>query len=138
MWKWYHSEVRVAQSSPRPAPTRLGEFSRGKGGSQGWGEAGWIYMCLTHSSGLPQWPSSKESACNAGVTGSVPGLGRSPGGRHGNPLRSSCLENPMDRGAWWTTVQGAPKSQTQLKRRACTHAPTYDTIIGVHKAQVTY
>ena len=47
--------------------------------------------------------------------GSVPGLGRSSGGGHGNPLQYSCLENPMDRGAWWATVHAVTKSQTQLK-----------------------
>ena len=47
--------------------------------------------------------------------GSVPGSGRSPGGGHGNPLQYSCLENPMDRGAWWATVHGVKESQTQLK-----------------------
>ena len=46
----------------------------------------------------------KESACNAGDSGSIPGLGRSPGGERGNPLWQSCLENPMDRGAWQATV----------------------------------
>ena len=45
----------------------------------------------------------------------ISGSGRSPGGGHGNPLQYSCLENPMDRGAWWATVYGAAKSQTQLK-----------------------
>ena len=44
----------------------------------------------------------------------IPGLGRPPGGGNGNPPRYSCLENPMDRGAWCTTVHGAAKSQTQL------------------------
>ena len=38
--------------------------------------------------------------------GSIPGLGRSPGGEYGNPLQYSCLENPVDRGAWWATVHG--------------------------------
>ena len=47
-----------------------------------------------------------ESTCNAGNTGSNPGSGRSPGGGNGNPLQYSCLENPMDRGAWWATVNG--------------------------------
>ena len=56
----------------------------------------------------------EEFACNAGNLGSVPGVGRSPGGGHGNPLQYSCLENPMDRGAWWVTVHGVTKSQTQL------------------------
>ena len=49
---------------------------------------------------------------NAGDMGSIPGLGRSPGGVHGNPLQYYCLENPMDRGAWWDTVPGVAKSQT--------------------------
>ena len=51
------------------------------------------------SFGVPQRLSSKESACNAGNAGSIPGSGRSPGGGHGNPLQHSCLENSMDRGA---------------------------------------
>jgi len=60
--------------------------------------------------GLSQWLRGKDSAWSAGATGSVPGLGRSPGGGHGNPLQYSCLENPMDRGAWWATVHMAAKS----------------------------
>ena len=62
--------------------------------------------------GLPWWLSSKESACNAGDTGSVPGSGRSPGEGNGNPLPYSCLKNPMDRGAWRATVHRVPKSWT--------------------------
>ena len=57
----------------------------------------------------------KNSACNVGDLGSIPGLGRSPVEVYGNPLHYSCLENPMDRGAWQITVQGVAKSQTQLK-----------------------
>ena len=67
---------------------------------------------------------SKESACNAGNigdAGSILGSGRFPGGRHGNPLQHSCLENLMDRGAWRATVHGAAKSWTRLKRLS-THA----------------
>ena len=56
------------------------------------------------------------NAGDAGDAGSIPGSGRSPGGGHGNPLQYSCLENPMDRGAWWATVSGVTKSQTRLKR----------------------
>ena len=52
------------------------------------------------------------SAGDAGDTGSIPGLGRSPGGGHGNPLQCSCLENPMDRGAWQATVHRVTQSQT--------------------------
>ena len=50
--------------------------------------------------GLPWWPSHKKSACSAGDMGSIPGLERYPAERNGNPLQSSCLKNPMDRGAW--------------------------------------
>ena len=64
--------------------------------------------------GFPGGSESKESACNAGDPGSIPGLGRSPGGGHGNPLQDSCLENPMDRGAWQATVPGVAKSRTKL------------------------
>ena len=49
-----------------------------------------------------------------GDTGSVPGLGRSPGDGNGSPLQYSCLENPMDKGAWWATVHGVTKSQARL------------------------
>ena len=57
----------------------------------------------------------KNPPANSGDTtdmSSVPGLGRSLGGEHGNPLQDSCLENPMDRGAWWATVHRVRKSQT--------------------------
>ena len=54
------------------------------------------------------------NARNVGDVGSIPGLGRSPGRRNGNPLQYSCLGNPMNRGAWWATVQQAAKSQIQL------------------------
>ena len=57
---------------------------------------------------------SKESFYNAGDPGSIHGWGRSPGEGNDNPLQYFCLEYPMDRGAWWTTVHGVTKSQTQL------------------------
>ena len=53
-------------------------------------------------------------AGDAGEVGSIPGLGRSPGGGHGNSLQYSCLENPMNRGAWRATAHGVAKSQTRL------------------------
>ena len=56
----------------------------------------------------------KVSACNVGDLGSIPGSGRSPGEGNGNPLQYSCLENPMDRGAWWATIHGVAKSRTRL------------------------
>ena len=69
--------------------------------------------------GLLRWLSSKESACSAGAagdTGSVPPLGRDPGGAHGNPLQYSFLEDSMDTGAWWAMVPRVAKSRTVLKR----------------------
>ena len=56
--------------------------------------------------------------------GSIPGSRGSPGGGHGNPLQYSCLENPMDRGAWWAVVHGVSKSQTRLKQLSM-HAHSY-------------
>ena len=64
--------------------------------------------------GFPGGSDCKESACNAGNLGSIPGLGRSPGEGHGNPLKYSCRENPMDRGALRAIVHGVTKSQTRL------------------------
>ena len=54
----------------------------------------------------------KNPPANAGDTGLIPGLGKSPGGGNGHPLRYSCLRNPMDRGAWWAAVHGIAKSWT--------------------------
>ena len=62
--------------------------------------------------GLPQWPVGKESTCNAGNMGSIPGSGKSPGEGNGNPLQYSYLENPMDRGACQATVHRVAKGQT--------------------------
>ena len=59
----------------------------------------------------------KSSPVNAGDmrdVGSIPELGKSPGEGHGNPLQCTCLENPMDRGAWWATVSGVAKSRAEL------------------------
>ena len=60
------------------------------------------------------FPDGKESACNTGDPGSIPGLGRSPGEGNGSPLQYSCLENFIDRGAWQATVLGVAKTQTRL------------------------
>ena len=61
--------------------------------------------------GFPGGLVGKESACSAGDPGSIPGWGRYPGEGKGNPLQHSCLENPMDRGAWRATVHGVAKSR---------------------------
>ena len=62
--------------------------------------------------GFPGGSDDKESTCNAGDWGLIPGSGRSPGEGNGNPLQYSCLGNPMDRGAWRVTVHGVTKSRT--------------------------
>ena len=73
----------------------------------------WVLSSSTSFTGFPGGSVGKESACNAGDPGSIPGWGRSPGEGNGYPLQYSCLENPMDRGAWWATVHGV------LSRVAC-------------------
>ena len=73
----------------------------------------WGFTCP--DAGLTKWSSGKETACNARDTedaGSIPGLGRSLGGGHGNPLQYSCLGNPMDRRAWWAMVHSVTKNWT--------------------------
>ena len=62
--------------------------------------------------GVPGGSDSKESACNAEDPSSIPGLGRSPGEGNGYPLQDSCLENSMDREAWWAAAHGVTKSWT--------------------------
>ena len=69
----------------------------------------WVY-----NTGFPHSSVGNESACSTGDPSSIPGLGRSPGEGNGNPLQYSCLENPMDRGAWWAAVHGVAKSRTRL------------------------
>ena len=84
-----------------------------------------IYVC----GGFPGGSVGKEPVCNAGVTGDaglIPGLGRFPGGGRGNPLQYSCLEQPMDRGAWQASAHGAENSWTaEAIEHACMHACIY-------------
>ena len=68
----------------------------------------WAYQVVLKVKNLP------ANARDGRASSAVPGLGRSPGGGHGNPLQRSCLENPMDRAAWQATVLRVTKSQTQL------------------------
>ena len=68
------------------------------------------YICV----GFPSGSDGIASACNVEDPGSIPGSGRPPGERNGNPLQYSCLENSMDRGAWQGTIHGVAKSQTRL------------------------
>ena len=71
--------------------------------------------------GFPHSSVGRESACSAGDLGSILGSGRSSGEGNGDPLQYSCLENPMDREAWWAAVQGVEKGWTQLSDQAPTH-----------------
>ena len=79
---------------------------------------------LLYSKGFPSSADSKESACNAGDPGSIPGLGRSLGERNGNPLQYSCLENSMDR-PW-----GLKESDT-IERITHTHCIAQETIFNI-------
>ena len=74
----------------------------------------WSDLIWKWNLGLSCGSDGKESACNAGDLASIPGSGRSPGEGNGSLLQYSCLENSMDRGAWWATVDGVAKSQTRL------------------------
>ena len=71
-------------------------------------------MGCTINGGFPGSSDGKESACDIGKPGSIPGSGRSPGVGNGYPLQYSCLENPMDREAWWATLhRGHKESDTE-------------------------
>ena len=78
----------------------------------------WILIFTADCLQLPKYgllggSDGKASAYNVGDLGLIPGSGRSPGEGNGNPLQCSCLENPMDQGAWWATIHGVAKSRTQ-------------------------
>ena len=72
------------------------------------------------SEDFPGGSDGKESTYNAGDLSLIPGLGKSPGEGNGNPLQYSCLDNSMDRGAWWATVYGVAKRQTWLSDKQWT------------------
>ena len=71
-----------------------------------------MQTCINIHQGSPGGSESKEFACNEGDLGLIPRSGRSPGERNGTPFQYSCLENSMDRGAWWTTVHGVADLDT--------------------------
>ena len=73
-----------------------------------------FYGLWRFTKGFPCGSAGKESACNVGDLGSIPGFGRSPEKGNGNPLQYSCLENPMDRGAWQAIIHAVAKSRTRL------------------------
>ena len=72
------------------------------------------YIFTVVFEGVPGGSDGKESTCNAGDLGLIPGLGSSPGEKNAYPLQYSCLENPTNRGFWWATVYRVTKSQTEL------------------------
>ena len=96
--------------------------------------------------GLPPRLNGKESACNAGATGdagSIPGFVRCPRGGNGNPLQYSCLENPMDIGAWWATVYRSQRVRYNWNDLACKqhrgHAKGYkETFVVVGDGYVSH
>ena len=73
-----------------------------------------VFLVVRYGYSLPYSSNGKESACHAGGQGSIPGFGSSSGAGNGNPLQYPCLENSMDREAWWATVCAVTKSQTRL------------------------
>ena len=75
-----------------------------------------ILICVILKKDFSCWLSHKEFACNSGDQGSIPGSGRSPGEGNGYPLQYSCLENPMDREAWWATVHGITEESDRTQR----------------------
>ena len=106
MWQRNAEESREAEQSARGLMQELSwemkiKCNSGSGGSSEVSRELW--------KGFPHSLVGKESACNAGDQGSIPGSGRSPGEWNGNRLQYSCLENPMDRGAWQATVHGVAR-----------------------------
>ena len=90
---------------------------------------------LSSLRGLLGGIDGKASACNVGELGSITGLGRSPGEGNGNRLQYSCLENPIDRGAWWATVHGVAKSWTRLSDFTFTfHFPVLEKEKATHSS----
>ena len=86
---------------------------------------------------VPGGSEDKVPACNVGALGLIPGLGRSPGEGHGNPLQSSCLENAMDGGAWWAADSVVTKSITRLSDSTSqSHGPVVDSVLPVQGAQL--
>ena len=73
-----------------------------------------LQLALVKETDFPHSSVGKESACSAGDLGLIPGLGRSPGERNGNPLQYSCLENLMDRRAWQATIHGVARVRHDL------------------------
>ena len=104
----HHLLIKASELTPIPSPLLGFLLQCRRHGFSSWvrkipWRRGWL---PTPISGFPSGSDGKESDCSAGDLGSVPESERSPGEGKGNPLQYSCLENSMDRGAWWATVQG--------------------------------
>ena len=135
-WLTQHINVKNSWSPFRWCDAELDIFSRGRQGGRAerqWGIAEpvqaakymqgwslniivfWKYFWCIHLQKIdfPDGSYGKESACSGGDRGSIPEWGRSPGEGNGCPLRYSCLDRSMDRGAWWAIVRGIAKSQTR-------------------------
>ena len=101
-------------AQPHHIPVEPYRRGQGRGDQVVWEQKPVTFDRYQKSYDFPGGSDGKVSAYNAGDLGSIPGSGRSPGEGNGNPLLYSCLENPMDGGAWWATVHGVAKSQTRL------------------------
>ena len=88
--------------------------------------------------GFPGGSEVKASACDVGHPGSIPGSGRFPGEGNGNPLQYSCLENPMDGGAWWATVHGVAKRQDWAASLSLSLSWAYGTNFKKHKKGILW
>ena len=113
----------------------------------GWKEVQCFYVAFILW-GFPGGSDTKESACSAGDLGSIPGSGRSLGEGNGNRLQYSCLENPMDRGAWQATVHGVTESDMteritsntltrsdawkEAQKTSEDHQPSADRVLQAH------
>ena len=130
----------------QPTPVFLPGESQGWGTLEGyclWVAQGrtWLKQLSSSSSkkytwGFPGGTSGKEPTCQCRRhrdMGSILGLGRCPGRGHGTPLQYSCLENPMDRGVWWSTVHGVAKSQTWLKKLSTPTQEVYILSLAPHR-----
>ena len=91
-------------------------------------------MFSAHSLGFLGGSEVKNASANAGDTGSIPGLGKSPGGGNGNPFQYSCQENPLDREPWWVTVHGVTKEVGYNFTYLHTHTHTHQESLSIPEA----
>ena len=117
VWLSGHRALYVLSQDLRALPRRISIFQDSSSSlCSSWPVPSDVAYCLSSPvrSCFPRGLDGKESACSVGDPASIPGLGRLPGEGNCYPLQYSCLENPMDRGAWWAIAHGAAKGWTQL------------------------